>query len=564
MVRFPQYRSVLLVVQRPSGSADWLTKAGAALVDLLRPALGTTASVASRWVEAAGVGVMVVHDGARDEPLDLPTTFAWGCPVVAGGGGELSEAAMSDRLREPSGLHTTNGRWVLCEIGTETVRLVTSADTVHTLRSASGPIGTTWGTHSVPTAWLSGARLSVRTDVIGELLFFDYALGSNDLLTGVDVLDDAAVVDIRSSGPTYGSWWPVADRLAPGPPTTSARLREVVRDASLTWASAPNGILGLTAGRDSTLIASCLQESGTRMATFTLGPTGYIDVDQAAVTARRVGLHHRPVESGPPAERHEVVARALITGAAETARNLTGGPWLWDAIDAVWVSGHGGEIGRAFYWAGNPDADAARANLIGRIEAILPAAHAAAAVGHVDAELRAAEQLGRPGLDALDVFYLRNRMRRWLGNSVPRRQIADGGFVYLGPHVVAALLDLPVDDRISGRSFDAALALGPEMLRPDAAIPRPRAPKMTRLIRKVRGPTVAAPTAAGALQVDLLLALFPGELRVREMLGADWWDGIVSRSRAGGDPGARRVLFNALSVEALIEALGGVAAAPAD
>ena len=32
------------------------------------------------------------------------------------------------------------------------------------------------------------------------------------------------------------------------------------------------------------------------------------------------------------------------------------GPLRWNAHDALWLSGHGGELGRAFYWPSGPPA----------------------------------------------------------------------------------------------------------------------------------------------------------------------------------------------------------------
>jgi hypothetical protein len=61
-------------------------------------------------------------------------------------------------------------------------------------------------------------------------------------------------------------------------------------------------------------------------------------------------------------------------------------------------------------------------------------------------------------------------------------------------------------------------------------------------------------------QLDAAAALFPGDLRVRDLVGGEAWDRLQQRVRAR-EPLARRMHFNALAVEALLRALDGWPAA---
>jgi hypothetical protein len=177
---------------------------------------------------------------------------------------------------------------------------------------------------------------------------------------------------------------------------------------------------GLTAGKDSRLIAALLLRAGIKASFFTGGHPTSPDVQAATALAARVGLRHRTL--GPATESWEVTRDRLLA-------QCDGMVSLWQVTDVadqptavnrlpmrLW--GVGGEIARG-YWT-HPKLllrpQQASAHLLQSFGHDHGGLLTTEAVGAVRGELDAfaAEHPGRP-LDLLDHFYMEERVRRWGG-----------------------------------------------------------------------------------------------------------------------------------------------------
>lgn len=516
----------------------------------------------SRWDQSQ----QHVIAGFQLELIDTPdeALTVWGLPV--GASGDATDAELLELGASTDSAKALLGTWVVVLERPTSTRLVTSNDLVHTLVRASGPDGVAYATKGLAALVATGAPLQVARDRIAELVLLDYVLGDDELLEGTTVLPEASVVDLDAAGDRVRSYWSIEERFAPGPPTTPQRLREVLSEDLRRLAAVDGAHVALTAGRDSTLVASCLADQGLALPTFTMGDAAFPDALGAAAVAAAWGVSHRctPPLAGTPDFRG-AVDRAVWTEGMDTGWNLVGAGLRWDGPEPiVWLGGSGGEIGRAFYWAGAGQGTPRISDLV---DAMLPwtakmSSYASRRLKQRAAEAiaSAAETTGRTGWASLDVVYARGRMRKWLMRTMPRPEARGLLAAFTGPEVVRALLDVPKDDRRSGAAFDRALALGTPNLHEIARSALPVAsalqpgPTWRRTVARFVPATLldrrhrpAPQPVAGPLAA--VLSQLGDAALTRAALGDSWWDTLTQRR--GAEPGPQHQLWNAVAVEGL-------------
>lgn len=272
------------------------------------------------------------------------------------------------------------------------------------------------------------------------------------------------------------------------------------------------------------------------------------DVAAARDAARGAGWDH---EIARPALHRGSVWERLVTASAwteglETPRNLLTDPLEWSARDVRWVSGHGGEIGRAFYRRAdaNPD-DPLETLLAGRARHFDGAALEALS-SRVHAAIDATRSAVPAGLRTIDAFYATQRMRKWLLRGLPAPQFDDLLPAYLEPAVVNALLNL-ADTTRGAALFDEALT------KPSSL----HGVRGRRLVEPARRHWSSAAYRLRRQPLDDRPALFAtigdaerrGAGATRRILGSRWWDDQKRQSEQ--HPWARRALWNAVAVDAL-------------
>jgi hypothetical protein len=502
----------------------------------------------------------------------LPWT--WGTPVGSEGPASAVEARQA--LREPRTAAGLLGSFVLLGEAGDGLRLLSSADVVHTLARCTGPAGTAWSTKSWAGLLATQAEVSLAWDRVPEYVLHDQVWGDDELLVGPRLCEEAHIVDIAPNGVTEGSWWPVAERMGPGDPSDGASVRAALTDEIRRVARVPTLVVALTAGRDSTLVAAALHDAGAAPPTYTFGQEGDPDHDGAARTAGALGFRHLAVQPapGPPRDFDAVVRATAWTEGLDTAWNSLGSPLLWPPAwcDRVHLSGSGGETGRAFYYqrAGIPTTiDDALSGLL-QPGLHLPAHTRRTLTSRLAPVVEDAFATARDAPRTLDLLYVRNRMRSWLNRTLPSRSCAGVISAYTSPRLVQALLDLPLQERFSGSGFDRALGTDGRELRraalegtgPSGArrLLAAAGVRTSALSGRVRGGhrlhrliqrAVHPPDRKGPALLASCLAGLPAGLQViPRALGPSWWEATMAL--APHESWARRQLWNALAVEALV------------
>ncbi|HWH27880.1 MAG TPA: hypothetical protein VNU26_02775 [Mycobacteriales bacterium] len=540
----PGTGSVLGVLHLPDGDAPAeLEAARRRLLRLYRPVL-PGCEVRSRWHEPSRTAVLAVTTTG-----ELPARGRWGVPPAPA---------------DPA----AGGPWVTWDGDDRTLTVRTSSTSVATLRTASSGTRSAWATRSLAVHALLGRRPAVRADVVAEHVLLDCTIGDDDLLDGTSRVPDGAVLTASADGVRTTTTVEDAVRYAPGEPTTPTRLRAAALEAAELLGDVPGACLGLTAGRDSGLLAAALVCTGRRPPAFTMGWPGLPDVDGAALRAARLGLDHRAVpladldghvvastedltralqrRRSPAALVDAVLRRTRWSDGADLPRNALVGDLAWSGPPVVWLSGSGGELARALYWHEAPPGTPELAAFLGPRTGGLARPAADRLAERVTAELDRARACGRTGRGGLDVLYLRSRMRGWLGNVAPSP--AFSGFLpgLLEPATVRVLLDVPEDQRRTGALFaavaDGLLAEGGAA---GAHPPPVKPPGRRRLARLRSDPLSDARLLRRVLR--RLDATGPGV--AREVLGERWWR--LALDQAPSRPHVRQWLWNAVAVDAL-------------
>jgi hypothetical protein len=369
-------------------------------------------------------------------------------------------------------------------------RLVCGAGAPTMLYAAGGRA---WSTHAVAAAVLArgGARLDSAR--VPELLAAELVGGDRTLVSGVEASPAATVVDL-DAGARERSFWPREERWAPLP---EADARARAADALLAGLErrlegAAHPRFSLTGGLDSRVVAVALRELGIEAEAFTWGEPDWPDVQAAAAIARALGVPHRHL---PFEWLDDAPALALARAEArftEGAIHLGPARIGWPAPMGAFVTGAGGEAGRAFYYrqeAPRDGADPPAARVAQAMTEPLRRRIAGArpeAVSRVEQSVREwiadAERLGYRGWRALDVVYAEQRVRRWLRGMIPR---SEGAMVpaFATPDALRALVSLPLDDRLSDGFHRAFLA----ERRPELVPPAAPAAERTGIASRLRG-----------------------------------------------------------------------------
>ena len=503
----------------------------------------------SLWLASAGIGVVTLRTGRGHDESALADLLVWGSPVSREGVPDAAvlRAAADDPSNRARGV---SGVWVVVDVTQDRVRLVTSPTLVHTLKRVDGPDGTAIATRGLAAHVLAGVTPRLNEAAIPEYVLLDYVLGEEELLADTVVLGDAQVIDVRRAGLDVTSWWPREERFAPGPPTDAAALRAVVSDAMTAALAPPDTRLGLTAGRDSTLLASVIAAGGGRVGTFTLGPSWLDDSRGARAVARQLGWRHaNGVQSFGP----RVWPR--ISELSRWSEGLTTGDQLVDTDlslkdeSIIWLSGSGGEIGRGFYWARHGSADSwlqwTRSALCAPLEGA-----GERMSDRLDAQLNALRSYGRSEEDSVDLLYATGRMARWLGRLMPTPPLRNFHAGYLDPPVVRALLDIPVEDRLVHRTFDDALSVDAPNLYDVAQ--RATSSRLFGRLDSVRFRRMDQNHSRALME---LVADIGVEAPVRRVMGDRWWNATVESARIPSEGWARRQLWNVVAVEGLSRAI---------
>lgn len=242
-------------------------------------------------------------------------------------------------------------------------RLVSGAGCPTSLYSARGDRCAAWSTHALAAAWMASGRAELDGGALPELFALEFVAGDRTLVQGARAVPLGTRVDFNGSEPTETAYWSPQERWTKlseedaYPRTESALLGTLSRRLDGEKA----GFLGLTGGVDSRVIASALVELGIGIRAFTWGEQGWPDVTGAHEVAATLGIPHQLqlphyMESG--AALRDLTRQVRWTEGALPVGFVR---QTWPTEMSAYVTGTGGEAGRAFYYrrlaARNPEAD---------------------------------------------------------------------------------------------------------------------------------------------------------------------------------------------------------------
>lgn len=572
MLPLPSLQTVLTLIVGPvPGSVQRVAEQ---LTTLYAPVLGTR--TATRWAESSLCRATILVTGTG-LPQVLPDSIVAG-PAARGTG--LRANGGLDRLFDDPSRSTLDGPFVAVRCGKNRVDLITAASGVRPLHRLRGKTVDVWSTKALAAHIAAGERPRISIDAVPDVILLDYVLGDDDLLVATTVPADALHVRATSAGVEETHWSTLADRFAPGPPTDAVALRGVLGQEMARVARIPGASLGLTAGRDSTLALSCLPHESGSISTFTFGWPGDGDAEGAAAAAAAAGCPHRLVASRVHDGSDGRWARAASrwTEGQVSARNLLIDGFDWEARGVTWVTGSGGEIGRAFYGqyftTGGSPPDRWRSFFVERHRRVLRGPVLNGFEDRVGREMAEAWSIRPQPVGAADVFYYANRMGKWFNRMAYIEPITERYPVYLAGPVARSLLDIPETDRLSGRTFDEALSAGSTNLHRVArhavserfgqpsedvvrrwSLPTDRLPRRVRAmvrggVARMKGLRSQASHPEWALLGPLCRRIDVDGSLVIDVMGGRWWRSqLASAPRLSGDE-ARRTLWNAVAVDA--------------
>lgn len=525
-----------------------------------------------RWVPALRLLLGTVDA----QPHEQSATLTWGGPIPR----RLLEpgALLDARDRD---LRELEGVAVLVAASDERGAIVCGAGGIASLHAARGPEASAWSTHAAAAAWLALGRARVNPDTLPELIAFEYVGGPRTLVQGVRALPVATRVDLTPVGERDRSFWPKPERWAPVPPGEAGQHAEwaLLDGLSRRLEGVSSPLVGLTAGLDSRVVAAALRELDIPFQTVTWGPADSPELGTARAVAAALGAEHRWQPIDPPDSSGTLARLDRLARWSDGTCPLDLRGDVWPHEGSAFVTGIGGEVGRAFYYMARAHEEphpsrgrvrrllsvrrrlhGARSEVVRRVERRL------------DGWLAEAESLGYGGWARLDFLYGEQRLRRWgrliLPQSTPP---AVPGFAT--PEVTRALASLPLAERLTSgfhrRFLEKRLA---GHVPPVAALPR--SPAAVRWARRRLGPAVRPPLEAalrrrppgrgswpdaslwsGREEVRRRLAdeVVPSPLMV-EALGEGWVRYARDRFLAGEWRATSKAL-QAASVSALADAL---------
>ena len=432
-----------------------------------------------------------VTDGSGGEPLVPPVVFGEPLPAA------LAPGSLIDA--DPHALRAIDTATAALEAEAERACLVGGAGGPGMLFDASSERFEAWSTHAAAAAFLAHGRAEVDPAAVPEQLAAEFVGGSRSLVAGARPLPQAVRVTVDDGGSRIEELLPLAERWAAVPEDEAAAHAERHLVAALERRVPADAHASLTAGLDSRVVAVALRGLGIAPRTFTWGEPGSADVRGAAAVARTLGLAHEPlaIEWLPDDLALREVRRQARW--SEGALPLGFGRIGWPVGMSGFVTGAGGESGRAFYYREVAPAreEAGREELVGTLvrllEPRLPGARRDALAGLAESAggwVDAAFEAGHHGWRALDVVYGEQRVRRWLRGMLPR---LDAPMIpaFATPEIGRALVSLPLEQRLGDGFHLGFLARHAPELVPEHP-PAPRRSLRDRLPGRLR-PTPQSP-----------------------------------------------------------------------
>ena len=294
--------------------------------------------------------------------------------------------------------------------------------------------------------------------------------------------------------------WPGAPipRRADDDPGITGDLRRIVAHMAGNIAgitAAHPAYIGLTAGRDSRMVLAAARDSINRIRFVTFmyeDEQRKADFHMARRIARTLGLDHAGVPLLDPteAQKRDYLLRTGWAGHWGKARDFDAACRRHLDLSRAWITGFGGEVGRAFYWRAGDDPSrppapgqlVERLNLQGDARTLEAWSAWQARAPHQDA------------FDLLDLAYIEQRLGCWAGphmyGAAPFRANLSA---FVHRDVFAAMMALPPTFRRTQAMTDGVLELAwPEL----ASLPFQQ---LTGLRRLADAAMRQARSAAGAM-----------------------------------------------------------------
>ena len=448
----------------------------ARLADLYGP-LGED-RVRLRWVPA--LRLLLGTTGPAGETPDLERVIAWGGPIPAAllDPTSLLEATDSD-------LRRLDAIAVLASASEKRARLVAGAGGVTTLYAARSGDVAAWSTRAVTAAWLAHGEVRLDAETLPEFVTFEYPGGERTLIAGARALPVATRVDLTATGPSETSYWPRAERWTPLPEAEAQRHAEraLLESLGRRLDRIDRPLLGLTGGLDSRVAAGALRELGIPFEALTWGAPDSPEPSAAREAAEALGAPHRWRPAEPPDSRAALARLTRLALWSDGTCPLD----LWGEVlptqGSAFVTGLGGEVGRAFYYMPRaleePDPSIRRLRRLLAVPLRIPRARreaVRAVEGRVEEWLADAETLGYRGWARLDAMYGEQRLRRW-GRLVLQRSEPPVVAAFATPEVTRALVSLPLRERVSSGFHRRFLSTRlPQLAPPPQRVARSPAP----------------------------------------------------------------------------------------
>ena len=309
--------------------------------------------------------------------------------------------------------------------------------------------------------------LAADSSALGGLALTGAMVGLDSAIVGVKKLPAGQIAGLADGRLTLRAM-PAASRLvAPEQAVTSAVTR--------LHAAHPAVEMELSGGWDSRLVLAALPAADRQTTTgFTMGNPGDPDVVVASLLAANAGMHHEVMDQGSLGRLCASELTAVLANAAERD-DFAGNPLDRAGLNLINAvrpsqprfSGQNGEILRGFYYPGQPLDAAPSARLAARVidwriisnDLVAPtlfdptwlnATRAAMTARLTDLLLSSDACWG----DALDRFYLEQRMHRWYGTAASatlgRRPVL---LPFFDEDVLALARETPATAKASSRFF---------------------------------------------------------------------------------------------------------------
>ena len=504
------------------------------------------------WAGSLVAAGVVRYD---DRAEDLGAALEFGEPLPADLRDTLIDAP-------PARLRPLDGAGAALAVAPGRAAIVAYAGGPGTLFDAScGPVDA-WSTHAVAAAWIAHGTARVDPDAVPEQLAAEFVGDDRSLIEGARALPQAVRVVVDDERAQLTDYWPLTERWAAVPEEEATAHAEHHLLATLEQRVRAFGDphVSLTAGLDSRVAGVALRELGIQARAFTWGEPDWDDVRGGRELAEQLGLAHELVGVewlGDDEAMREVDRQVRWT---EGAVPVGFGRLAWPRTMRCFVTGAGGEVGRAFYYEGADPRDAERPGdvLVELLAARLSGANDEA-VGRLTTALRRwvreAEDAGLVGFRALDLVYGEQRVRRWLRGMLPRLA-APMIPAFATPEVARALASLPLEQRMASGFHRGFLERhAPELVAspPAPAEARRRGPRLPWR-RRVPPSFLGARWDDHPAFRDWIADAVLGSPLVVEPLGARW----AARTRErflSGDGDAERVVLAAAAPVALAAAL---------